>query len=91
MTVPTVEQLFYEIPYNRKVEALLRLIDYHAFKLGIVFCNTQRMVDELTDTLLAQGFSADCLHGGMPQAQRTRVMNKFKKVTLSSKIKESNY
>jgi ATP-dependent RNA helicase DeaD len=37
------------------------------------------MVDELTDTLLAQGFSADRLHGGIPQAQRTRVMNKFKK------------
>jgi ATP-dependent RNA helicase DeaD len=78
VTVPTVEQWFYEVPYNHKVEALLRLIDYHAFKLGIIFCNTQRMVDELTDTLLAQGFSADRLHGGIPQAQRTRVMNKFK-------------
>ena len=78
VTVPTVEQWFYEVPYNRKVEALLRLVDYHAFKLGIVFCNTQRMVDELTDTLIAQGFSADRLHGGIPQAQRTRVMNKFK-------------
>jgi ATP-dependent RNA helicase DeaD len=78
VTVPTVEQWFYEVPYNRKVEALLRLIDYHAFKLGIIFCNTQRMVDELTDTLVAQGFSADRLHGGIPQAQRTRVMNKFK-------------
>jgi ATP-dependent RNA helicase DeaD len=78
VTVPTVEQWFYEVPYNRKVEALLRLVDYHGFKLGIIFCNTQRMVDELTDTLLAQGFSADRLHGGIPQAQRTRVMNKFK-------------
>ncbi len=78
-TVPTVEQWFYEIPITRKSEALVRLIDYHAFKLGLVFCNTQRMVDELTDTLIAQGFSADRLHGGIPQAQRTRVMNKFKK------------
>jgi ATP-dependent RNA helicase DeaD len=77
-TVPTVEQWFYEVSSNRKAEALLRLVDYHAFKLGLVFCNTQRMVDELTDTLLAQGFSADRLHGGMPQSQRTRVMNKFK-------------
>jgi ATP-dependent RNA helicase DeaD len=36
------------------------------------------MVDELADALLAQGFSADRLHGGITQAQRTRVMNKFK-------------
>lgn len=79
VTVPTVEQWFYEVPSYRKVEALLRLIDYHDFKLGIIFCNTQRMVDELADTLLAQGFSADRLHGGIAQAQRTRVMNKFKK------------
>lgn len=78
-TVSTVEQWFYEVQYVHKVAALLRLIDYHGFRLGIIFCNTQRMVDELTDTLLAQGFSADRLHGGIPQAQRTRVMNKFKK------------
>lgn len=78
-TVSTVEQWYYEVQHIHKVAALLRLIDYHGFRLGIIFCNTQRMVDELTDTLLAQGFSADRLHGGIPQVQRTRVMNKFKK------------
>jgi hypothetical protein len=46
--------------------------------LGIIFCNTQRMVDDLADALQTQGISADRLHGGIPQAQRTRVMNKFK-------------
>ncbi|MEI6147860.1 MAG: DEAD/DEAH box helicase [bacterium] len=79
VTVSAVEQWFYEVQTVHKVPALLRLIDYHAYRLGIIFCNTQRMVDELTDTLIAQGFSADRLHGGIPQAQRTRVMNKFKK------------
>lgn len=79
ITAPTVEQFFYEVQSRSKQEALIRLIDYHGFKLGIVFCNTQRMVDELADALLAQGVAADRLHGGMAQAQRTRVMNKFKK------------
>lgn len=78
LTVPTVEQWFYEIPPRMKKEAFIRLVDFHGFKLGIIFCNTQRMVDELADSLLAQGFSTDRLHGGIPQAQRTRVMNKFK-------------
>ena len=36
------------------------------------------MVDDLADALLAQGFSADRLHGGISQAQRTRVMGKFR-------------
>lgn len=78
-TVAAIEQWYYEVQAVHKLSALLRLIDYHAFRLGIIFCNTQRMVDELTDALIAQGFSADRLHGGIPQVQRTRVMNKFKK------------
>ncbi|MFI0348483.1 MAG: DEAD/DEAH box helicase [Chthoniobacterales bacterium] len=78
LTVPTVEQWFYEVPPRMKMEAFIRLVDFHGYKLGIIFCNTQRMVDELADSLLAQGFSTDRLHGGIPQAQRTRVMNKFK-------------
>ena len=79
VSAPAIEQWFYETHSRAKLEALIRLIDYHSFKLGIVFCNTQRMVDELADSLIAQGFSADRLHGGIPQAQRTRVMSKFKK------------
>jgi ATP-dependent RNA helicase DeaD len=78
VTVPTVEQYYYEVRARAKFEALTRLIDFHGYKLGIIFCNTQRMVDELADMLLAQGFAADRLHGGIPQGQRTRVMNKFK-------------
>lgn len=78
LAVPTIEQWFYEVPSRMKVETLIRLIDFHEYKLGIIFCNTQRMVDELADALLAQGFSTDRLHGGIAQAQRTRVMNKFK-------------
>jgi ATP-dependent RNA helicase DeaD len=79
LTVPTVEQWVYEIPPRGKFSSLLRLIDYHGYRLGIIFCNTQRMVDQLADDLQAQGISADRLHGGIAQAQRTRVMNKFKK------------
>ena len=82
LTVPAIEQWYFEVPQRSKREALLRLIDFHGFKLGIVFCNTQRMVDELADDLVAQGISADRLHGGLSQAQRTRVMDKFKKANF---------
>ena len=79
VAAPAIEQWYYEAHSRVKLETLIRLIDYHGFRLGIIFCNTQRMVDELADALLAQGFAADRLHGGIAQAQRTRVMNKFKK------------
>ncbi len=82
MTVSTVEQVFYEVDRRYKLELLTRLIDIHDLKLGIVFCNTKRMVDDLVDHLNAQGYSADRLHGDMSQAMRDRVMNRFRKSGL---------
>ncbi|MGI8605199.1 MAG: DEAD/DEAH box helicase [Verrucomicrobiales bacterium] len=79
ITVPTVTQLFYEVPARDKLDALTRLIDMEDVRLGIIFCNTQRMVDELTDGLLGRGYSADRLHGGLSQAMRTRAIEKFRK------------
>ncbi len=82
MTVPTVEQIYYEVDRRYKIELLTRLIDIHDLKLGIIFCNTKRMVDDLVDHLEAQGYQADRLHGDMTQAQRDRVMGKFRKSGL---------
>src|ERR1700744_3375743 len=82
MTVPTVEQVYYEVDRRYKIELLTRLIDLHDLKLGIIFCNTKRMVDDLVDHLEAAGYQADRLHGDMTQAMRDRVMNKFRKSGL---------
>jgi len=82
MTVPTVEQVYYEVDRRFKIELLMRLIDVHDLKLGIIFCNTKRMVDDLVDHLEAAGYMADRLHGDMTQAMRDRVMNKFRKSGL---------
>lgn len=78
LTVPTVEQGYYESRGHSKTEILTRLIDLYDLKLGIVFCNTKRMVDSLTEDLIARGYSADRIHGDMNQGQRDRVMNKFR-------------
>jgi len=82
LTVPTVEQVYYEVDRRFKVDLLTRLIDIHDLKLGIIFCNTRRMVDDLVEHLNAQGYSADRLHGEMTQAMRDRVMNRFRNSAL---------
>jgi ATP-dependent RNA helicase DeaD len=82
LTVPTVEQSYYEVDRRFKGEVLTRLIDLYDLRLGIIFCNTKRMVDDLVDHLNAQGYSADRLHGDMSQPMRDRVMNKFRKAGL---------
>jgi ATP-dependent RNA helicase DeaD len=82
LTVPTVEQVYYEVDRRFKLDLLTRLIDLYDLKLGIIFCNTKRMVDDLADHLNAQGYSADRLHGDMTQMMRDRVMQKFRKSGL---------
>jgi len=44
----------------------------------IVFDDTQRSVEKLSNELVARGFTADSIHGGKSQAQRQRVLKRFK-------------
>ncbi|HVU24493.1 MAG TPA: DEAD/DEAH box helicase [Opitutus sp.] len=75
---PQVEQVYFEVDRRSKIEALTRLIDVHDFRYGIVFCSTKIMVDDLDEHLHARGYAVDRLHGDISQAQRDRVMNKFR-------------
>ena len=78
LTVPNMDQLYYEVKKRNKFEVLTRLIDIHNPKLAIVFSNTKRQVDELVTSLQARGYTADGLHGDLKQPQRDRVMNSFR-------------
>ena len=78
LTVPTIEQFYYEMRESDKIEAFCRLIDRYNPKLSLVFCNTKRRVDEVTSRLIARGYSAEGLHGDMTQGQRERVMAKYR-------------
>ena len=44
----------------------------------IVFDETQRSVERLSNELVARGFSADAIHGGKTQGQRQRALDSFK-------------
>jgi ATP-dependent RNA helicase DeaD len=76
---PQVDQVYFEVDRRSKLEALTRLIDVNDFRYGLVFCSTKLMVDDLDGHLHARGYSVDRIHGDIPQAQRDRVMEKFKR------------
>ena len=82
LTVPKVEQAYFELKQHMKTEILSRLIDMYNPKLTIVFCNTKKKVDELIEELQSRGYFADGLHGDLKQTQRDTVMNKFRKGTI---------
>jgi ATP-dependent RNA helicase DeaD len=78
LTVPKIEQYYYEVKPKNKEEVLCRLIDMYNPKLSLVFCNTKRQVDELVTNLQGRGYFAEGLHGDLKQQQRDRVMNSFR-------------
>lgn len=78
LTVPNIEQYYYEVRPKNKPEILSRLLDIYNPNLSVVFCNTKRMVDELVDSLQGRGYFAEGLHGDLKQSQRDRVMHGFR-------------
>ncbi len=80
-TVELIDQYYFEVAMGRKTDALRLLLAAYSPSSAMVFCNTKKMVDELTEELINHGFKAAGLHGDMKQSQRTQVMNSFKNRT----------
>ncbi len=76
-TTDTVEQNV--VTYSSKEQKADKL---HALLIdgkvkALVFDDTQRSVERLSNDLLARGFSADAIHGGKSQGQRQRALKRF--------------
>ena len=78
LTVKNIDQYYYEVKQKNKEEVLSTLIDMYNPKLSLVFCNTKKRVDELTEALKGRGYFAEGLHGDLKQSQRDRVMKGFR-------------
>lgn len=78
VTVENIEQSYYNVPMGRKMDALNLLLRYYDPKRCMIFCNTKKMVDDITSYLCRHDIQAEGLHGDMKQSQRTKVMDSFK-------------
>jgi ATP-dependent RNA helicase DeaD len=78
MTVPQVRQSSYEVPRARRVDALTRILDAESPQSAMIFCRTKAGVDELGEALMARGYGVETIHGDLSQAQRDRVMRRFR-------------
>ena len=82
LTVPNIEQYYFDVKEKTKLDALSRIIDVYDPKLAMVFCNTKKRVDDLVEMLQGRGYFAEGLHGDLKQAQRDKVMQKFRNGTI---------
>ena len=77
-TAENIEQFYFDCPMGRKMDVLNLLLAKYDPKLSVVFCNTKKMVDELSEYLTNAGYQAVGIHGDMRQSARTQVMASFK-------------
>lgn len=61
-----------------KIEKLHDILILDTVAKVIIFDETQRSVERLSNELAERGFSADAIHGGKSQGQRQRALRKFK-------------
>jgi ATP-independent RNA helicase DbpA len=74
---PAIEQVFFEVELARKPAALVALLQQYQPASCVVFCNTRRDVDELTEALRGARVDALALHGDMEQRDRDEVLVRF--------------
>lgn len=77
-TLETTNQTYYEVPPGKKQEALSRVLDMETPGSTIVFCRTRQETAELSESLQLQGYNAEPIHGDMNQAERERVLKRFR-------------
>lgn len=66
-----------------KMEQLHDLLNKEEVAKVIIFDDTQRSVERLSEDLIARGFKADAIHGGKSQGQRQRALTRFKRSEVS--------
>ncbi|MCL2488525.1 MAG: DEAD/DEAH box helicase [Oscillospiraceae bacterium] len=86
---PKIAQYTLVCPPDKRIEQLLALIAGLDLRRVMVFCNRKSTVQWLEKKLIREQsatrgkrMSAECLHGDIPQSQRNRVMNGFRRGTF---------
>lgn len=75
---PQIEQVYYTIYPDRKLQMLSAVLYMNPEFYGLVFCQTKREVTEITDWLKRKNFKVDCIHGDRPQRERDFVLKDFR-------------
>ncbi|WP_116472378.1 ATP-dependent RNA helicase DbpA [Zobellella maritima] len=72
-----ISQTLYEVAPELRREALATLLSHYTPASAVVFCNTKRACQEVTEHLSGLGFSALSLNGDLEQRERDQVLIRF--------------
>jgi ATP-dependent RNA helicase DeaD len=79
VTVDNVSQRYYVVRHHDKTAALTRLLETEDVQNTLIFTRTKVGSVELAEKLVSLGFAAEAVNGDLPQAERERIIKRFRK------------
>ncbi|CAL8137629.1 unnamed protein product [Prunus armeniaca] len=79
LTLEGIKQFFVSVEREEwKFDTLCDLYDTLTITQAVIFCNTKRKVDWLTEKLRSNNFTVSSMHGDMPQKEREAITQEFR-------------
>ncbi|KAL5158252.1 Eukaryotic initiation factor 4A-III A [Glycine soja] len=79
LTLEGIKQFFVAVEREEwKFDTLCDLYDTLTITQAVIFCNTKRKVDWLTEKMRNNNFTVSSMHGDMPQKERDAIMGEFR-------------
>ena len=80
--VANIEHFYYVMHERDRYQTLKRILDSIPEVFGIIFCRTKIDTQKISESLAKDGYNADSLHGDLTQAQRDKVMARYRSHNL---------
>jgi len=79
LTLEGIRQFFVQVEKEEwKFDTLCDLYDTLVITQAVIFCNTKKKCDWLTERMRAAHFTVSSIHGDMPQKERDAIMGEFR-------------
>jgi len=79
LTLEGIKQFFVAVEREEwKFDTLCDLYDTLTITQAVIFCNTKKKVDWLTNKMRQANFTVSAMHGDMPQKERDAIMAEFR-------------
>ena len=79
LTLEGIKQFYIDVQREEvKIEVLADLYATMSIAQCVIFCNTRRKVEYVTDQMIKRGFAVSCTHGDLEPAERNAILNDFK-------------
>ena len=85
-SAPKIDQYMILTTGRNKLADLTELIIKEGYSRVMVFCNTKYTTAMLSNQLARLNFDVDCLHGDLSQAERNKIMARFKAGELAELV-----